>query len=221
MAVELPLFTLGTVLFPHMPLGLHIFEERYRTMLRDCEESGTTFGVIAIREGTEVGRTAVPYDVGTLAMIRDKEQLDDGRYNLVVVGASRFRVDSLTYDRAYLVGSAHYLEDAPPSLDDGQWAAPRASLVESVISAFTRYLATLAELSEPDAQDIELPDDPELLAYIVSAALRVEVSRRQELLELDSTDARLRGCLTLLRRETSLLDRMLQRRDLVATVSPN
>src|SRR5487761_306981 len=78
MPVRLPLFPLNTVLFPHMPAGLHIFEDRYREMIRDCQEQGTSFGVIGIREGVEVGRTAFPFSVGTLAQIQELEALDDG-----------------------------------------------------------------------------------------------------------------------------------------------
>ena len=107
MAIEIPLFPLGSVLFPHMPMSLHIFEERYRAMMRDCQAASTTFGIIAIREGREAGTTAVPYEVGTLAQIDEVEELPDGRYNLVVVGASRFRVDSLSRHRPYLVGAVH------------------------------------------------------------------------------------------------------------------
>src|SRR5258708_30986181 len=84
MGVEIPLFELGVVLFPHMPLGLHVFEDRYRAMLRDCEEQGISFGVIAIREGIEVGGGTVAHEAGTLAQIRRVDKLDDGRANLLV-----------------------------------------------------------------------------------------------------------------------------------------
>ena len=80
-------------------------------MIRDCQEQGTSFGVIGIREGLEVGRAALPFSVGTLAQIHELEALDDGRFNLVVAGASRFRVESMSLERSYLVGSISYLED--------------------------------------------------------------------------------------------------------------
>ena len=67
MAIEVPLFPLGAVLFPHMRMSLHIFEARYRAMIRDCRAASTTFGIVAIRTGFEVGRGAIPYEVGTLA----------------------------------------------------------------------------------------------------------------------------------------------------------
>jgi Lon protease-like protein len=202
MPIELPLFPLGTVLFPHMPMALHIFEERYRQMMRECRNAGITFGVVAIREGVEVGGAAVPYQVGTLAQLRDIEELPDGRYNLLVVGASRFHVDSLSRRRPYLVGAIHYLEDALDAGDDP------AELAERVRPAFRAYALTLrGDTGGADAG--ELPEDPELLSYLVAASLQVETARRQALLEVDGTAARLRGCLSVLRRETALLERML------------
>src|SRR5258708_36507084 len=92
MASPLPLFLLRTVLFPHMPLSLHVFERRYREMIADCLEAGQTFGVVAIREGREAGGEAGPRGVGTLARIGHGGRLPDGRLNLLVTGASRFRL---------------------------------------------------------------------------------------------------------------------------------
>ena len=77
----LPLFPLNAVLFPHMALPLHIFEPRYRQMIGDCLEEGHSFGVVAIREGTETG-PATPYEVGTLAKIVRIDRLDEGRGGL-------------------------------------------------------------------------------------------------------------------------------------------
>jgi Lon protease-like protein len=210
MPVRLPLFPLNTVLFPHMPAGLHIFEERYREMIRDCQEQGTSFGVIGIREGLEVGRAAFPFSVGTLAQIHELEALDDGRFNLVVAGASRFRVDSLSLNRSYLVGTIRYLEDTRGD----EAAIP--GLARRAAHAFNEYRAGLRNLAD-EAGDTEepeaLPDDPELLSYLIAASLNVEVNRRQELLEEDSVSGRLGKCLQVLRRESVFLTQMLARRD--------
>jgi Lon protease-like protein len=216
MAVEIPLFPLSVVLFPHMPLPLHIFEDRYRQMMRDCEEEGTSFGVVAIREGVEAFGPATPHPVGTLAQLRTVEKLDDGRYNLLVVGASRFRVVGVSTRKPYLVGEVEYLQDA----DGGERVS--AELTRQVVTAFRAYADTLRQLAGQDPASIELPDDPELLSYLVAATLQVEVSRRQELLEMDAARERLRGCLALLRREAVLLDQMLARRDApTGAFSPN
>ncbi len=209
MSVRLPLFPLNTVLFPHMPAGLHIFEERYREMIRDCQDRGTSFGVIGIREGLEVGRAALPFSVGTLAQIHELEALEDGRFNLVVAGASRFRVESLSLERAYLVGRISYLEDTRGD----EAAIPE--LARRTTRAFTEYTVALRNLADDAAEEepAALPDDPELLSYLVAASLNVEVNRRQELLEEDSVSGRLRRCLQVLRRESLFLTQMLGRRD--------
>ena len=210
MSVRLPLFPLNTVLFPHMPAGLHIFEERYREMIRDCRQQGTSFGVIGIREGLEVGAAALPFSVGTLAQIHELEALDDGRFNLVVAGASRFRVESLSLAGSYLVGSISYLEDTRGD----EAAIP--DLTRRAMRAFSDYTAALRNLADettPAEEPDPLPDDPELLSYLIAASLNVEVNRRQELLEEDSVSGRLGRCLRVLRRESVFLAQMLARRD--------
>lgn len=203
MAVQIPLFPLNAVLFPHMPMALHIFEDRYRRMMHDCLDQGTTFGVIAIREGREIGPSAEPYEVGTLAQLRAADPLPDGRYNIVVVGASRFHVETLSRELPYLTGSVNYLLDAPSS-------PGAAALAKLVTNRFRSYAKTLSALQQnTERTDIELPDDPELLSYLVAAALQVSVAERQRLLEIDSTDERLSACLRILRRERMLLENML------------
>ena len=137
MAVEVPLFPLGTVLFPHMPMSLHIFEDRYKTMMRDCRRGSTTFGIVAIRSGQETGGSAIPYDVGTLAQLDEVEELDDGGYNLVITGASRFHIDAFSHRRPYLVGSVRYLQDIPAPADDTE------RLAAAVTAAFRGYAGQL------------------------------------------------------------------------------
>lgn len=216
MAVRIPLFPLGTVLFPHMPLSLRIFEERYRAMMRDIDTDGSTFGVIAIREGVEAFGPAIPHRVGTLAHLRQVERRPDGGYDLLVVGASRFVVQSTRTDRPYLVGDVEYLSDEPGPHDVLDRLAPR------VARAFGEYARRLSILARRQDHLPDLPDDPELLGYLVSAALRVERTRKQELLEAPNAAERLAACLQLLRRELTLLDRMLARKDNGALlVSPN
>lgn len=200
MAVEIPLFPLGVVLFPHMPLPLRIFEERYRTMLRDVRRSGVGFGVVAIREGVEVGAAATPHLVGTLAHIREVEERDDGTFELLVVGATRYRIVGVSTERPYLVGSVEYLEDLPGDPESN------GRLVAAVTTAFTSYAQQLRALAGKDPEPVELPDDPELLSYLVAGTLQVEIVHKQRLLETDSADQRLRFCLQLLRRELTLLN---------------
>ena len=90
---SIALFPLNIVLFPDGPLPLRIFETRYVDMVRRCMRETQTFGVVLIREGSEVG-PAETFDVGTLAKIVDFHQLSDGLLGLSCVGQQRFRIRS-------------------------------------------------------------------------------------------------------------------------------
>lgn len=216
-AVELPLFALNTVLFPHMPLALHVFEPRYRQMLADCAEAGTSFGVVAIAEGIEVGGPAVPHAVGTLAQVISDEELDDGRHDLMVRGASRFEIEDLVSGHPYLAGNVTWLAEEP-----GADADSLQALAARTADTFLQYANGLRTLAGAETEPIEMPDDAEKLAYLVSSTLQVESAQKQQLLEAPTTAARLRACLRLLRREVVFVDQMLARRDTrLGTISPN
>lgn len=89
---NLPLFLLGTVLFPGGVLPLRVFEARYVDMLRECMKAGQPFGVCLIKEGSEVGAPAVPHDAGCLAQIVDVDMEQLGVLNIRTHGGARFRV---------------------------------------------------------------------------------------------------------------------------------
>jgi Lon protease-like protein len=190
-----------------MPLGLHIFEERYRAMMRDCQEAGSSFGIAAIREGFEVGGGAEPYEVGTLAQLLEVKPLDDGGYDLVVSGASRFRIEDVSRQRPYPVAAVRYLQDVSGSPQE------LARLTPLVTRTFVAYVEGLRRWSSEAVPDLDLPEDPELLSYIVAAALEADTPSKQQLLEVDSAAERLRRCLKLLRREIAFLERGLVHRE--------
>jgi Lon protease-like protein len=203
MAQWLPLFPLNVVLFPHMPLPLHIFEPRYRQMMADCLEEGHSFGVVAIREGSETGPAAAPYDVGTLAKILRIDRLEDGRMNLLVMGASRFEILETGNDRAYLRAQIRIILEAGDDLDE------TARLTENTALAFRQYSNLLRELVGQRADEAEPPMEPELLSYLIAAALNLQVPEKQSLLAERRTDARLKLELGLLRKEIVLLKQMV------------
>lgn len=91
-SIEIPLFPLGTVLYPGGQLQLRIFEPRYLDLVRECTRSGTAFGVCLILEGAEVGEPARPAAIGTLARIVDFSHREDGLLGISAEGGSRFRV---------------------------------------------------------------------------------------------------------------------------------
>jgi len=184
----LPLFPLGTVLVPGAPLPLHVFEERYRALVRDLleidEAEPREFGIISIRSGRETG-PGVPelYGVGTAAAVRRVTEHEDGRYDLITVGARRFRLLGVeTGARPYLVGTIEWLPREDVSVTPG--------LVEGVA----------AEVRLP-----ALPTDPQALAWLVADAMLLPTAERQALLEVPGTAERLREERRLLRRELGLL----------------
>ena len=140
---RLPLFPLGLVLLPGLLLPLHVFEPRYRDLVRDLlalPEPERRFGVVAIRSGREVGADGVQalHEVGCVAQLRRVTPYDDGRFDLVTTGTDRFRLHGLVDGTSYLTGAVEWLPDELGAADEA------ALLDRAVRSAFTAYLAALA-----------------------------------------------------------------------------
>jgi Lon protease-like protein len=200
--VRLPLFPLGTVLFPGVPLPLHIFEERYRILVRELmdlpAEQSRQFGVVAIREGREVGADGVRalYPIGCTAELRQVEQYDDGRFDILAVGSKRFAVQQLDTSSAYLQGDIEFLAERPVD------AGPLSQLVAEL---FTTYLSMLGAARRLPIDAPDLPDDGLLLSYLVAATMLLDIPDKQRLLEAPDAAARLRAEAELLHREIKLL----------------
>ena len=201
MAGPLPLFLLRSVLFPHMPMSLHVFEERYQEMMRDCLDAGSSFGVVAIREGREVGGDAVPRGVGTLARIVRIERLPDERMNLLITGASRFRVVRPVRGKAYAQAEVEYLQEESEGVPE--------RFLTSLKSAFESYLRNLRRLARGYGDVPNLPTEPEALAYLVAATIETTVDSRQQLLEAMDAAERIELEMRILRREEDLLKRQV------------
>jgi uncharacterized protein len=203
---EVPLFPLKTVLFPGMPLPLHIFEPRYREMIGLCSDENRPFGVVLIKEGQEVGEPAMPFEVGTFAKIIGVDRLADGRLNIVTVGTQRFRIHSFsTEKRAYMVGEVEVIDEATAGQE------PSPELVSDLTGLVQRYVAMFQAASEQEMTPLQLPTSAEDLSYLVGAVLRVSNEERQRLLEVESTAARLERERELLQRENKTLEELLKR----------
>jgi Lon protease-like protein len=198
----LPLFPLGTVLFPGMVLPLQVFEERYRQMVSDLLDrpEPRELGIIAIRKGQEVGTENLRelHDVGCVARVRELEPLADGRYSLVVVGSRRFRLLRTDEARPYLQGDVEELPDEPGG-DEVTAEAP------AVQAAFRDYLNALADRAGAVIRIADLPDEPVLLSYVVAAAMIIDIPERQALLSAPDGLSRLRAERQLLTRERAML----------------
>jgi len=203
MSEMLPLFPLSTVLFPGMRLPLHIFEQRYRQLVADLLErpEPRQFGIIAIRKGRETGVDGVTalYDIGCVAAVRQVDARQDGQYDLQTVGTRRFRLLRVDRSLAYFQGEIEFLAD-----ETGD-AAPAAPLTQRVQAAFRGYLNALADRGGGVISVASLPDEPELLSYVVGAAMIIDLPDRQALLAAPDTVTRLKAERSLLTRETAML----------------
>ena len=204
MPARLPLFPLGLVLFPGGVLPLHVFEERYRTLVSELlerPEGEREFGVIAIRQGREVGADGVAalHPVGCTARLRRVERYDDGRFDIVTTGATRFRLVDVAQDEPYLVGTVEWIHDEVGGRDEARL------LGAAVRAAFLEYLLALAEAGADGVEVPDLPGDDLVLSYLVAATVLVDLNDRQQLLAEPDGTSRLRSELALLRREISLL----------------
>lgn len=150
------MFPLGSVLFPHMPLPLHVFEDRYRALVRDCLAGDRTFGVVLIERGHEVGGGDVRFGVGCMARIAEAEQTPDGRWGLLTNGGSRLRVDSWLPDDPYPRAEVTVF-------DDGDWTTDAAIAMDKAAMVFVRVLDLAARLgSTIDRSVLERSGDPVL-----------------------------------------------------------
>jgi Lon protease-like protein len=201
---ELPLFPLGSVLFPGVVLPLHIFEHRYRQLVRDLaalpEGTPRRFGVIAIKDGHEVGRDTVTalYDTGCTAEIDSIVEYEDGRYDITTTGVHRFRLREFDGEGPYPQGVVELMDEV---------AGPEAEmLAPGLANLFRKYQDALAKVRGVTITEIpDLPDDPTVLSYLIGAATVLDVYEKQRLLGIETTAERLRAEAKLLRRETGLL----------------
>jgi len=209
MGEMLPLFPLGAVLYPGMVLPLHIFEERYRQLVRDLLDRAEPrrFGVIAIRKGRETGIDGVHslYEIGCTATLRRVERHKDGRFDIVTVGTGQFRLLRLDHTRPYLQGEVEMLTGEPV---DPAVAGPAVRVIQA---AFREYLDALTEWGGATVRLEELPDEPELLSFIVAAAMVIDLPEHQAMLAESDTLRRMAMQRALLSRETAMLRTTISR----------
>lgn len=183
----LPMFPLGSVLLPYGILPLHIFEERYRTMMREGVEE---FGVVLIERGSEVGGGDVRTQLGTVARVVRSAELPDGRWQVVAVGTPRrFRVARWLPDDPYPVAE---VDERPDTAVGGGDAALRA-LVAGVVPRVRRVLAMRAEAGEPSAPlDVAIDDDAVVASWQLALLAGMGPLDAHAVLAIDDPLARLR-----------------------------
>jgi uncharacterized protein len=225
--MRLPHFPLHAVVFPHLPLPIHVFEERYRAMVSDMMAGDSPWGgrfvVSLILEGSDVSehgsRATRSAAVGTIVEVRHAQRFADGRWGLLTVGVARVGIGPVDSSGQYAVADVQELPE-----EEGD-AAQTAALLPQVQAALDAYLTsvkrfvasaasvgresheitevatTLDEVLKP----IRLPDSPVAASYAVGGVLQIELTRKQRLLELPDAASRLRAELDVLRREARLV----------------
>lgn len=196
----LPMFPLGSVLLPGAVLPLHVFEPRYRALVRDClEDPQHEFGVTLIERGSEVGGGDRRTSVGTVARMVQVAELPDGRYAIVAVGTRRLRVNAWLPDDPYPVAD---VDDWPDEDDwfvngigssdvDGDESRMTARL--SATTARVRRAAALATELGDAAGDAtaDVSDDPVLATYHLTALAPIGTADTHRLLAVPGPAARL------------------------------
>jgi uncharacterized protein len=180
---QLPIFPLNTVMFPGVSVPLHVFEDRYRALVHHLltisDKTMRLFGVVAIREGYEVGQHGVQsvHRVGCVVQMTSVEPYQDGRFDIEVVGRSRLRLDGLDTSGEFLVGD---VETLPERTAKGSDATQEA---ERTLAVYQEYRRRLSVLRGGEVLDGDLPRDPEYLSYSLAATCLLTLQERQSLLE--------------------------------------
>ena len=191
---ELPIFPLPLVLFPGVPLPLHIFEERYRRMLADVRASNNLFGLSYFTPDAAGEERPPAGHVGCATEVVEVQPLPDGRSNILTLGAARYRVEEyVERGEPYLVARVEFFEDEE---EDAAVVGRRA---EEVSEMFMRIARAMRTANAERGALPDLPqDDPERLSFLVAAVVEMDAETKQRLLETRSTSERLRRLHTML-----------------------
>lgn len=221
--MRVPIFPLHAVAFPHLPIPVHVFEERYRAMTADVLRDGSSYAgrfvVAMITSGQEAGDPgAETHRIGTVCEIRRAERFADGRWALVAVGVARGEIGELDRSGAYVVADVTVLPE-PVGEAAGLLVGPTQAALDEYLATVKRFVVRTAssghQPQEPRAmaatldtvlKPVRLPGDPVAASYAVAGMVQVELTRKQRLLEAPDAASRLRAELRMLSRETMLLD---------------
>jgi Lon protease-like protein len=183
---DFPLFPLGIVALPHELVPLHIFEERYKTMIGECLERGSEFGIVWAQDD---GLRPVGCAVEIAEVL---EEMEDGRMNILTRGTRPFRIVDRQDDFPYPAGTVEFLLDKDEDADQGTADAAHEAYNVLVEHATDRTL-------EPEELDA-------MSAYQMAATVDFGLEAKQGLLDLRSENARLRLVARLFRAATKRLD---------------
>ena len=207
--MEIPLFPLpNLVLFPQVAVPLHIFEERYKLMINRCIDQADVFGLVLLNEEAEQENEENILRVGVTARVVQVDRLDEGRLNILCAGESRFRILEFTGSAPYWTADVEFFDDEPET-EEGLGDA-----YEQVSKLYRRATELTSQLKEMEVPEVDLPDSPVALSYMVSYVLDLGAPRKQELLETTSTLYRLRSLIDDLETAVTQLQGQIARKSL-------
>jgi Lon protease-like protein len=184
---EIAIFPLGAVLFPGAIMPLHIFEDRYKQMIRYAIENGGVFG-LSYRSDARLGRETPPEpgSIGCVAKINAVVPLEEGRINIVSTGLIRYRVLALQQSTPFVVARIE------PVTDDLEPGEDLNRVFSDIVDTCKRFLAAAQALDESSAPvNQDPPEEPEAFSLLVASALPIDNDAKQMLLEITSTRLRL------------------------------
>lgn len=184
---EIAIFPLATVLFPGTVLPLHIFEDRYKKMIRYAIEHSGVFG-LQYRSDAAIGHETPPAtgSVGCIAKINAVVPLEGGRMNIVFTGLIRYRILGLQQSTPFVVARIE------PVTDDLEPGADLNRIFDDIVELCRKFLAAAQALDEsPAPVNQDLPDEPEAFSLLVASALPIDNDAKQTFLEMTSTRLRL------------------------------
>lgn len=199
---HLPLFPLPLVLLPNELLPLHVFEPRYRKMLKDAMLDKNMFGVLLFEPAESFAEKPSPGTIGCVAEIREARELPDGRSNLLTIGVKRFRLlDYVEAGEPYLIGEVEFFDD------ESQDLSVLEPLSDEVFVLFERIARAAHKLSGQRGTLPEIPRaEAEQFSFLVTAAFNLDNDLKYRLLETQSTVERLEKLREILRRAVGKME---------------
>jgi len=195
MSTLLPLFPLDLVLLPGVPVPLHIFEPRYKEMIKECLDQKTVFGIVRSKDDKDDKDEGFATIGCTAEILNVLKTYPDGRMNILAEGQKRFEVLQINQERAFLQADVFYLEDeADP---------PASAELEKAIRLHREIMALAGAQQQEEVEKSETAQ----LAYRLAGSLPFDPDFQQALLEMSSEAERIRAIISFFERILPVLHR--------------
>lgn len=199
---RLPIFPLPVILMPSELMPLHIFEEKYRQMLKDVELERNLFGVNHFDPQEIFVEKPEAGAIGCVAEIQDVQTLPDGRSNIMTTGVIRYRlIDYVETDAPYLVAEIEFFED------DKEDETVLKTLSDEVFTLFKRVAQAAHKISGMRGEFPDIPQaEPEQLSFLITSAFNLDNDLKYKMLETRSTVERLENMRTILKKAVNQIE---------------